>query len=105
MAHRLKKCGNQIKAKIKRDRWNKIMKLQQKISHDSLREKIGKEYEVLLENITEDGKYFIGRTYMDVPDMDGVIYVPKNKKINLNSFANCKIIDVNEYDLIGKITV
>ena len=51
------------------------MSLQQVISRENLEKRIGKEYEVLIENITFDKKYLIGRTKMDVPDMDGVIYV------------------------------
>ncbi len=46
--------------------------------------------------------YFIGRTYMDVPEIDGVIYVAG--KANIDEFCNCIVTDVtDEYDLIGKI--
>ena len=50
------------------------MALQQKISKEVLESKVGKTYEVLLEDITDDGEYFIGRTYMDVPSEDGVAF-------------------------------
>jgi len=44
-----------------------------------------------------------GRTYMDVPEEDGVVFIKKDKEIELGSFVKCKIIDVKDYDLIGKI--
>ena len=96
------KMPNQIHGNTKKARYNKIMKLQQAISEQNLKQKVGKEYEVLIENKTFDNKYWIGRTKMDVPEMDGVIYIENNKEKNLiNSFIKCKIIDVKGYDIIG----
>ena len=94
---------NQIKSNIKTKRKNKIMKLQQSISKQIMEDKIGKTYEVLLEDFTDDLEYFIGRSYMDAPEADGVIYVKYNEKYGLNEFVNVKIIHSNEYDLIGEI--
>ena len=56
-----------------------------------------------LENITEDGQYYIGRSYMDVPSEDGVIYVKYNSEYMINEYVNVKIVDYSEYDLFGKI--
>ena len=98
------KMPNQIHGNTKKARYNKIMKLQQKISEENLKQKIGNNYEVLIENKTFDNKYWVGRTKMDVPEMDGVVYIENNKEENLiNSFVKCKIIDIQGYDLIGKI--
>ena len=98
------KMPNQIHGNTKKARYNKIMKLQQKISEENLKQKIGNDYEVLIENKTFDNKYWVGRTKMDVPEMDGVVYIENNKDKNLiNSFVKCKIIDIQGYDLVGKI--
>ena len=97
------RMSNQIIKKIKNKRSNEIMKIQQKISKEILKNKIGNVYETILEDITDDGKYFIGRSYMDVKDEDGVIYVEYNDKYGINEFVNCKIINSTEYDLIGII--
>ena len=98
------KMPNQIHGNTKKARYNKIMKLQQKISEENLKQKIGNEYEVLIENKTFDNKYWVGRSKMDAPEMDGVVYIENNKEKNLiNSFVKCKIIDIQGYDLIGKI--
>ena len=71
------KMPNQIHGNTKKARYNKIMKLQQKISEENLKQKIGNDYEVLIENKTFDNKYWVGRTKMDVPEMDGVVYIEK----------------------------
>lgn len=98
------KMPNQIHGNTKKARYNKIMKLQQKISEENLKQKIGNDYEVLIENKTFDNKYWVGRTKMDVPEMDGVVYIENNKDKNLiNSFVKCKIIDIQGYDLVGEI--
>ena len=93
----------QIKENIKKKRKNKIMEIQQEISKEIMDSKIGKIYEVLLEDITDDLEYFIGRSYMDVPDQDGVIYVKYDENYGLNEFVNVLIEKSYEYDLIGKI--
>ena len=90
----------QIHPMTKKKRHRKIMELQQQISKENLEKKVGKEYEVLIENITFDGKYYIARSYMDVPDMDGVIYVKKEKEDLIDQFVRCKITSTSgEYDL------
>ena len=79
------------------------MLLQQAVSRKVLKDKIGNIYECLIENITEDGEYFIARSYMDVPSEDGVIYVKYDPEYMINEFVNIKIIFSNEYDLYGEI--
>ena len=91
------KMENQVHPMTKKKRYNKIMALQQKISEENMKKHIGKTLKVLVE---ENG---VGRTYMDVPDIDGVIYLEGNAKPN--TFVNCKITGFKEYDLIGKVIV
>lgn len=97
----------QIHGNTKKSRYNKIMKVQAEISLENLKKKIGKTYKVLIEDISFDGKYFIGRTMQDVPEEDGLVYIKNDGKLNekdiLNNFVNCKIKDVSNYDLIGVI--
>ena len=101
------KLPNQIHGNTKKARYNKIMEVQQEISKQILEEKIGKTYKILVEDISFDKKYLIGRTMQDVPEEDGLVYIKKDKNLNenkvLNNFVNCKIIDVSNYDLIGEI--
>lgn len=99
------KMPNQIHGNTKKSRYNKIMSLQQGISKENLEKRVGKEYEVLIENKTFDNKYWIGRTKMDVPEMDGVVYIENksNNKDLINQFLKCQITEVKDYDLIGTL--
>ena len=100
------KLPNQIHKNTKKSRYNKIMQEQQKISKQNLENKIGKTYDVLIEEISFDKKFLIGRTMQDVPEIDGLVYV----KVQENNLAieqkigqiiKCKITKVSNYDLIG----
>ena len=86
---------NQVHPMTKKKRYNKIMKLQKEISEENLKKHLGKNLKILVENKG------IGRSYMDVPEIDGVTYIKGDTKIN--SFIKCKITGVKEYDLIGEI--
>ena len=101
------KLPDQIHGNTKKARYNKIMEAQQEISKEILTNKIEKNYKVLVEDMSFDGKYFIGRTMQDVPEEDGLVYIKNNKDLDentiLNNFVNCKIIEVSNYDLIGEI--
>lgn len=97
------KLKEQVHPKTKEARLNKLMKLEQKIAEIKLEEKIGNTYNVLVEGETPDGKYYIARSYMDIPDEDGVIFIKNTKKIKMGSFVDCKITGVREYDLIAEL--
>lgn len=95
----------QLHPQTKKSRYNKIMKLQQEISKNNLKEKIGNTYKVLIEAVSFDGNYYIGRSYMDVPDMDGVVFIKNSNKTKekIGEFVSCKITNIQDYDLIGEI--
>ena len=114
------KMENQVHPMTKKKRYNKIMALQQEISKENMKKHIGKTLKVLVENSTAGNEYInvqenseknsntnkfeydcIGRTYMDVPDIDGVIYI--KGKAKPSTFVNCKVTDFKEYDLMGEI--
>ena len=98
------KMENQIHPSTKKARYNKIMKLQKKISEERLKSKIGNVYKTLIEEKSFDGRYLVGRTYMDVPDEDGVVFI-KNwaDKDLIGKFVEVEITGVQEYDLLGSI--
>ena len=93
----------QIHHKTKQKRLDQIMTLAQKISKYKLEQKIGKEYEVLIETKSFDEKQYAGRTYMDIPEEDGLIFM-QNTKPNLeNTWVKAKVTGVKNYDLCGEI--
>ena len=100
------KLPDQIHGNTKKARYHQIMKVQQEISKELQRKKIGKTYEVLIEDMSFDGKYYIGRTMQDVPEMDGIVYI-KNKTDKkpeeiLHHFINCKVTEVSDYDMVAE---
>ncbi len=92
----------QIHPKTKEARRNKIMSLEKQISKIKLEEKIGNTYLALVDEITKDGKTAIGRSYMDIPDEDGVIFIKCDKSTKVGDFIKVKITAVKDYDLIGE---
>ncbi len=94
----------QINGNTKKSRYNKIMKEQQKISSEIMKNKIGQEYEVLVEDISFDGKFLIGRTKQDVPEIDGLVFIKnENQEDKINQFVKVIVDDVKDYDLIGNV--
>lgn len=92
--------NEQIDEDVKEYRRDIIMQDQLKISERLLEDKIGQVLQVLIEEKIEDNLY-AGRSYLDSPDIDGVIYVNSNKNLSINSFINVKVTSSMEYDLIG----
>lgn len=96
------KLPNQIPEKIKILRRDKIMKVQREISEKIMARNVGKILTVLIEDKIDENTY-IGRSYMDSPEIDGVIYVRSKNDLKLGNFTEVKITDSLEYDLIGEV--
>ena len=98
------KMEGQIHPNTKKARYNKIMKLQKAISEERLKSKIGNVYKTLIEEKSFDGKYLVGRTYMDVPDEDGVVFIENSiDKDLIGKFVEIEVTGTQEYDLLGKL--
>jgi len=90
---------NQVAARIKKERREQAMALQQKISRAKNRACVGKTFDVLIEGVC-DG-ISIGRTYRDAPEVDGVVLI--QKEIPPGDFARAQITGAMEYDLTAQI--
>ena len=96
------KMKKQVPSFIKNMRRNAIMKIQQQIAFEKAEEMIGKKLEVLIEGkLPEDG-VFIGRTYKDAPNVDGMIFVNSDRELVTGDVVTVGITDYHEYDLIGE---
>ncbi|EDS76384.1 conserved hypothetical protein [Clostridium botulinum C str. Eklund] len=91
----------QINEKIKDKRLETIMSIQQKVSSKINKNKLGKMYKVLVEG--QNDKYYVGRNYQMVPEIDGAIFFKCDKILNIGEFVYVKITDTLEYDLIGVV--
>ena len=78
------------------------MSLQQEISNENNKKIIGKKLNCLVEGLTEDKEMYVTRSYMDVPDIDGFVFVKKEKEHKIGEFIECVIEEAFEYDLLAK---
>ena len=93
----------QVHHRTKQARLDKIMSLEQQISRIKLEEKIGNEYEAIVDGFSDDNRFICARSYMDIPNEDGTIFIKNNGKVKPGDFVKCKITAVKNYDLIGEI--
>ena len=92
----------QITKKVKLKRQKEIMKLQQQISKKRGEEKVGKTIRVMIEGKLPEDDIFIGRSYMDAPNVDGFVFVHSKDSYLSGEFVDVKITQAKEYDLVGK---
>ncbi|MTI70268.1 MAG: 30S ribosomal protein S12 methylthiotransferase RimO [Firmicutes bacterium] len=97
------KMPNQIDEDIKEQRQKKIMELQRQISTEKTSDKVGKIYNVIIDEVIPNENIYIGRTYMDGPEIDGVVYVTSDKSLNIGDFIKVKITEHLDYDLKGEV--
>ena len=79
------------------------MELQQEISSDLSQSQIGKVMTVMIEGKVADENAYVGRTYMDAPNVDGYIFVNTDEELMSGDFCKVKVTGEIEYDLIGEL--
>lgn len=92
----------QISKKVMKKRRNKLMELQQGISKSINESFIGKTMPCIIESFTDEG-YVVARTQNDAPEVDGVVYIKTDEPLVPGDIENVKIVDCDEYDLIGEV--
>ena len=93
----------QIPEEIKEDRQAEIMELQQEIAFDLAEDMIGREVLVMIEGKVADENAYVGRTYKDAPNVDGLIFINTDEEMISGDFAKVKVTGALEYDLIGEL--
>lgn len=93
----------QIEEEVKEDRQAEIMELQQDIAFDLAEDMIGREVLVMIEGKVADENAYVGRTYKDAPNVDGLIFVNTEEELMSGDFVKVKVTGALEYDLIGEI--
>ena len=96
------KMPDQISEEVMEQRHGELMELQLGVSYNNSLSKIGKVYDVLIEEKDVDNIY-VGRTYMDSIEIDGCVYVTSEEELVLGNIYQVKINDALEYDLIGDV--
>ena len=95
--------AEQIAEEIKEDRQADLMELQQEIAFEKAENMIGRELLVMIEGKVADENAYVGRTYMDAPNVDGLIFVESDEELMSGDFAKVKVTGALEYDLIGEL--
>ena len=90
-----------VPEETKNFRVDEIMSLQQKISDEINQQKIGREYKVIIDRV--EGEHWIGRTEFDSPEVDNEVLIKYSKSIVQGKFYRVKVVNANEYDLLGEI--
>ena len=79
------------------------MELQQDIVFDQAEDRIGEELLVMIEGKVADENAYVGRTYRDAPNVDGLIFVNTSEELMSGDFATVKVTGSADYDLIGEL--
>ncbi len=91
---------NQIDDDVKVRRQEVLMNKQYSITEELNKQRIGRIYKVIID--TFDGENYVGRSYMDSPEIDSGIIFTCDNNLNIGDFVNVEITDYNGYDLIGE---
>ncbi|MGN0404688.1 MAG: radical SAM protein, partial [Bariatricus sp.] len=94
---------DQISEEVKLDRQAELMELQQDIVFDRNEDLIGEEMLVMIEGKVADENAYVGRTYRDAPNVDGLIFVNTDEELVSGDFAKVKVTGAMDYDLIGEL--
>ena len=112
--------GNQVPEEIKEERRDKIVALQQEITAMQAEERIGEEYQILIEGLIpeeqqegtpeeverlceEEGDLYVGRSYLDAPEIDGYLFVRSRRALMSGDSVVVRVIGASEYDLYGEL--
>ena len=95
---------DQVDEDIKTRRGEVIMQDQYSIMEEKNNEKIGKTYRVVVEDYDGYSDSYTGRTYMDAPEINGLVKFTSHKDLDIGDFVDVEIFDVEDYDLIGEVT-
>ena len=94
---------DQVPQEVKEERCDEIMELQQEIAFEKSEAMVGRVLEVMIEGKVADEPAYVGRTYMDAPNVDGLIFVNADVELMSGDFVRAKVIGAQDYDLIGEM--
>ena len=91
-----------VPEEVKEDRWHRFMAAQQEISAEILAAKVGREIEVLVDEIDTQNEEAVARSVWDAPEIDGKVFLPGATDLQVGDRLKVLITDAEEYDLIGE---
>ena len=94
---------DQIPEEIKEERRDIIMAMQQEIAFENNESRIGEEMDVMIEGYLPDDDIYVGRSYMDAPDVDGFVFLSTSWHLETGDYVRARIVQAQGYDLIGEV--
>ncbi len=95
--------GEQVPEELKEERYHRFMQHQLQISQSRLASRVGKTYDVLVDEINR--RYIVGRSKYDAPEIDGLVYIKNNgiNQVQVGDMVQAHITDSDDYDLYAKL--
>jgi ribosomal protein S12 methylthiotransferase len=90
-----------VPEELKQERMEAVMDLQQNVSLDLNRQKVGKTFNVMVDR--KEGKTYVGRTEYDSPEVDNEVIIESKEYLRMGDFVNVKIHSATEFDLTGEV--
>jgi ribosomal protein S12 methylthiotransferase len=93
---------DQVPDEVKQERWERFMAAQQEISAEIFKAKVGREIDVLVDDIDEEEDEAIARSPWDAPEIDGNVFIPGAAGLKQGDMVRVRIVEAEEYDLVGE---
>jgi ribosomal protein S12 methylthiotransferase len=93
----------QVPDEVKQERWERFMEAQQEISAEIFQSKVGREIDVLVDEIDEENEEAIARSPWDAPEIDGNVFIPGATDLSPGDMVRVRIVEAEEYDLVGEL--
>ncbi len=88
---------------VKEERWHRFMAAQNAISADIMAKKVGREIDVLIDEVDAENEEAIGRSIWDAPDIDGNVFLPGETGLKPGDMVRARIVEAEDYDLVGEV--
>lgn len=95
---------NQTDEEVKQKRYDSLMELQQEISLELNREKVGSFVQAIVEGYDEENYCYVGRTAADTPEVDGTAFIYSDRELRAGDIVTIKVLTCGEYDLTGEVS-
>ena len=94
--------GPHVPDEVKEERWHRLMQVQQEVSAEVFAAKVGREIDVLIDEIDMENEEAVGRSPWDAPEIDGNVFLPGETSLRPGDMIRTRIVEAEEYDLIGE---
>ena len=92
----------QVPDAVKQERWDRFMEAQQQISAEIFQSKVGREIDVLVDEIDTENDEAIARSPWDAPEIDGNVFLPGETGLKPGDMVRVRIVEAEDYDLVGE---